>query len=264
MNTDYLTQGRQDAESAQAEVFDEVGIFAEIRFAAEDVDDDFTHADGYLVACPGWCGGSCEVSFVAHHPARQVADGLKVLGKLSAEWFGEPDGKSARQNGNDDESPYRYGSQSMKGDYGKRCTGSERSAKQHGMHPFWSNQFRWFFDGQLGSDFTEQLASLVFSQQHGKTGIRSDLRPFQATLVDEGFAQDVKGALSETYTGGRGGDLAQNEINQQPRGDKFDRFGIIDADIKSIFHRHRDFNAVQAHATSFDSDGGKRQGGVRG
>jgi len=240
-------EGAKDFPLTHAEVFDEVGIFAEIRFHAELFHNDFPHADSYLVARPTGRGGVGQIGFVGHHPARKVADGLKFLGKFPAQRSGQSDAYTGGDDDNPNENENAQGCQLGAGCNRPTDSRRQRTAQQGGVDAARANQLGRLWDAQLLHYLVQPVASLLDWQQFRKSGGGSNLRPFIA-LMDQCTAQQIKRALGEANGGGGGGDFAEDEINQQARSDKFARLRIVNLDIEGIFDRHHKFNTVESHA----------------
>jgi len=111
----------------QAEVFDKISIFAEIRFAAEDSNDDFTHASRNLFAGPtGWHGVG-KIGFVHHHPPGQVTNVFQVRRKFFAERLGQPQGDAGGSDGDTNKNPDCHRLQKVASGNGCEQAGEQRS-----------------------------------------------------------------------------------------------------------------------------------------
>src|SRR5690606_7172657 len=75
---------RRGATLAHAEVVDEIGVFAVVGVASENIRHDLTHAGGNLFARPSGWRGAREVGLVSHDPAGEFANGWGLKVQLRA------------------------------------------------------------------------------------------------------------------------------------------------------------------------------------
>lgn len=246
----------------QAEVFDKVSIFAEIRFAAEDINDDFTHAGRNLFAGPtGWRSVS-KIGFVRHHPPGQITDGFQVRRKFFAERLGQPQGDAGGSDGNTNKNPDCHRLQEVAGGNGCEQAGKQRANQQQHIQPTRADKLRWFFDSQFHRDLLQQCAPFLFWYQGCQGDGRCNIPSFPFAMPQKRFSQKIERTLRKAGVGSGTRHFALNAINQLSRREKFFRLGIFDADVKSIFDGHYDFDGVQSHVASFDRDGDEGQGGL--
>ena len=247
MNTDFVTTEGPRDQLVQTEVFDKVGVLAEIRFATEHVNDDLAHTGDNLVVRPARHGGLGEIRFVGHHPAGQVADGLEVRGKLLGKRLGQPRRHAGGQNGDADKNPNGDRFQAVARSEGCEQASQQRANEQRNIQPTCPDQFRRFLDSQFSGQILHQRPPLLAGYQGGKDGGGCNLRTFPSAVAKQRFTQNVEGALSQTNRSRRTRDLALDKVNQQARSEQFLCFRSFDTNIEGFFNRHHHFNAVQSH-----------------
>ena len=103
MNTDFSNHA--EAASTQAKVFYKIGILTEIRFAAENIHNDFTHPGDNLIVCPSRNGGGGKISLVRHRPTSEVADGLQIGWKFLAQRLGQAQGGTSSKHSDENKYP---------------------------------------------------------------------------------------------------------------------------------------------------------------
>lgn len=265
-NTPHFLPPRRGDRLTQAEVFDEMCVFNEIGFAAKDVDDDFADAGCNLFTGPTSRDSIGKIRFMTHNPAGEVANGLNLLRKFGAQLHGQFRTHKAGQNSHACKNEkWKQGSKCGKAfkskQHGKQ-TRKDRSANPQCFQPCRSFKSRRFFDSQFQRDLLQEGAPLLPWYQGSQLGGRRYILPFPSAMPQKRFSQEVERPLRETGVGSGTRYFALNEINQLSRREEFCRLSIVDADVKSIFDCHYDFDGVQSHVASFGSGGGERQGRV--
>src|ERR1017187_9892115 len=237
--------------SSHAEVLDERRVFAVGLCAGKLLNGDIADARGHLLASPLARGGRGEVRFVSHYPAREIGHGRHMRLEVdSAAARGsrsqKPDAR-CREEGGEEQSPpvlpepvaeekNRYGE-------AQRETADEQQIDQ----PLGPDQ-AW--DGgspDFGRETFQQDLAIGLGRELGHSDLGGNVLAFQGQLAQEGGAQAVEGALSETACRVGLRDLAHDQLDQVARRGSLYYLGVFEADIKGFLDLHHNFNGVQAH-----------------
>ncbi|MEI8290757.1 MAG: hypothetical protein WCH99_14920 [Verrucomicrobiota bacterium] len=251
MNTDFLQQKREGAkgfQSVQAEIFDKAGVLAEIGLAAEHIHDDFAHTGGYLVASPCLLRVIGEIRFMTANPEGEIANAGKFFAKSGAKGFGcrhshqgtDTSGKQEKLK-----SIFQVGPKSKSNPQ----PDAQANRRQQKFQPTGScHAWRRRFGANVCRKPLKKRKALPGWNQIREFCLRGDFFSGQSVAFNQVSPEKIKGPLAEAHGGFDVLNFGLNQINQLARGENFGRLGIIEADVKVIFDRHHEFNAVQSHA----------------
>lgn len=250
MDTDFECTAetrRRQGTLAQTEVVDEIGLFPEVGFAREYLNDDLTYAGRNLVARPTRSRGSREIGLVSHDPAGQFADGLGLdveLGALSLGKLRTNPCSGSRHDRNDGQAKRDIAGRENQD---RQQAREQRSDSQQRRDPVGSDEGRVVGDSQIIDDSTKKRPPRRPGEQCSKHGRGRNRCPRDSARGLEGLPQKIKRTVSQARFGGRHRHLAEHEVNELSRRQDFRRLGIFDANVEGFLDRHHDFYRVHSH-----------------